>query len=94
MIKKKPRKLAPNPYRTTASPEDLAPTERVAFDIIAERPDLLPSVDRIMTAELDEPATLRAITLFRDSLGKGSDPNRDPRVAIINSSVPPTAPAP
>ena len=92
MIKKKARKAAPNPYRTTSSPDDLGPTDRIAFDIIADRPDLLPSVERIMTAELDTDARYRAINLFRDSLESGSDPNRDPRVAIVNSTVPSPAP--
>jgi hypothetical protein len=87
MIKRKPRKAAPNPYRTTSSPEDLGPTDRIAFDIIADRPDLLPSVERIMTAELDGDARHRAINLFRDSLESGSDPNRNPRVAIFNSTL-------
>jgi hypothetical protein len=91
MIKKKPRKVARNPYLTTSSPDDLGPTDRIAFDIISDRPDLLPSVERIMTAGLDGDATNRAINLFRESLESGSDPNRDPRVAIVNSTSPPTA---
>ena len=91
MIKKKPRKAAPNPYLTTSSPDDLGPTDRIAYDIIAERPDLLPSVERIMRAELDTDARYRAINLFRDSLESGSDPNRDPRVAIVNSASAPPA---
>jgi hypothetical protein len=86
-MKRKPRKAAPNPYLTPSSPDDLGPTDRVAFDIIADRPDLLPSVERIMTAELDGDARYRAINLFRDSLESGSDPNRDPRVAIVNSAL-------
>ena len=76
-----------NPYRTSASPDDLEPPDRIAFDIIAERRDLLPSVDRIMNAELDADARLRAITLFRDSLTSAGDPHRDPRVAIANSGA-------
>jgi hypothetical protein len=89
MIKKKPRDVAPNRYRTTSSRDDLGPTDRVAFDIVADRPDLLPSVERIMTAGLDSDATHRAISLFRESLESGSDPNRDPRVAIVNGTSPP-----
>lgn len=89
MIKKRRREVAPNPYLTAVSPEDLGPSDRIAFDIIADRPDLLPSVERIMTAGLDTGATHRAISLFRDSLESGSDPNRDPRVAIVNSASPP-----
>jgi len=91
MMKKKPRKVTPNPYRATASPDDLNPTDRIAFDIMAGRPDLLPSIERIMTAGLDSDATYRAISLFRESLESGSDPNRDPRVAIVNGTLPPTA---
>jgi hypothetical protein len=88
MIKKQSRKAAPNPYLTAPSPDDLGPTDRIAFDIITGRPDLLPSIERIMTAELDRDARHRAINLFRDSLESGSDPNRDPRVAIVNSTAP------
>ncbi len=92
MIKRKPRKAPPNPYLTTSSPDGLGPTDRIAFEIITDRPDLLPSVERIMTAELDTDARYRAINLFRDSLESGSDPNRDPRVAIVNSTA--RSPAP
>jgi hypothetical protein len=91
MIKKQPRKVPPSPYRTPSSPDDLNPTDRIAFDIFTGRPDLLPSIERIMTAGLDDDATYRAISLFRDSLESGSDPNRDPRVAIVNSTSPPAA---
>ena len=91
MLKRKPRKVPPSPYRTPSSRDDLNPTDRIAFDIIAGRPDLLPSVARIMTAGLDGDATHRAISLFRESLESGSDPNRDPRVAIVNSTSPTTA---
>ncbi len=95
MIKKRGRKkLVDNPYRTTDSPDDLGPTDRIAHDIVAERRDLLPSVDRIMNAGLDNPATLRAITLFRDSLQGGTDPNRDPHVAIVNGMSAADAPDP
>ena len=90
MMKKKPPKVTPNPYSPTASPDDLNRTDRIAFDIIAGRPDLLPSIERIMTAGLDTDAAYRAISLFRDSLESGSDPNRDPRVAIVNSTSPPS----
>ena len=46
------------------------------------RKDLSPSVARIMDAELEDAARLRAIELFRDALQTTGDPNRDPRVAI------------
>jgi hypothetical protein len=91
MMRKKPRKVTPTPYRTPSSPDDLNPTDRIAFDILAGRPDLLPSIERIMTAGLDTDARYRAMSLFRESLESGSDPNRDPRVAIVNSMSSPTA---
>jgi hypothetical protein len=90
MIKKQTAKGSDNPYRATGSTDDLGPTDRIAYDIVAERRDLLPSVDRIMNAELDDEARLRAMTLFRDSLSKTGDPHRDPRVAIANSVIAPT----
>ncbi len=81
-------KVAPNPYLTTASPDDLGPTDRIAFEIVKARRDLLPSVEKIMNAGLDSTAALQALTLFRDSLEQTGDPNRDPAVAIANSAPP------
>ncbi len=86
MIKKRAAKAPPNPYLTTASPDDLGPANRIAYDIVHERRDVLPSVERIMNAGLDEDATLQAMTLFRDALATIGDPNRDPRVAIATST--------
>jgi|GEM_PF-1742089 len=63
-------------------PENHTPSEAIAFDIRMDRIDLSPSVARILAAGLNEPGTFHAITLFRDSLGALSDPNRDPSVAI------------
>jgi len=77
------KKQPPNPYLTAASVDDLAPADQVAYDIVARRRDLMPSVSRIMNAGLGAD-TLAAITLFRDSLTNLSDPNRDPAVAIAN----------
>lgn len=88
MIRKQSRKSAPNPYRDTATPDELGPADRIAYDIVADRRDLLPSVERIMNAGLDEPATMQAITLFRDALVAFDDPNRDPRVAIASCAPP------
>lgn len=83
MLKKQSRKnAAPNPYRSSTSPDDLTPANRIAFDIVAERRDLLPSVERIMNAGLEDDDTVQAITKFRDALSAEGDPNRDPRVAI------------
>ena len=63
-------------------PENHTPSEAVAFDIRMERIDLAPSVSRIQNAGLNEPGTMHAISLFRDSLTTPGDPNRDPSVAI------------
>jgi hypothetical protein len=95
MVNKPARKALENPYRTSASPDQLGPAERIAFDIVAARRDLLPSVERIMNAGLGEDATVRAITLFRESLTAVNNPNRDPRVAIARCSpAPPNAARP
>ena len=82
MIKKRAAKAPPNPYLTTASPDDLEPASRIAYDIVHDRRDVLPSVERIMNAGLDDEATLRAMTLFRDALKTTGDPYHNPRVAI------------
>lgn len=73
-----------NPYLTSESPDDLGPTNRIAYDIVALRRDVLPSVERIMNAELDEAGTVRALQLFQASLGVIGDPHRDPAVAIAD----------
>jgi hypothetical protein len=86
VTKKRPTKAPHNPYLTSESPDDLGPANRIAYDIVSERRDLLPSVERIMNAGLDEDGTVRALTLFRDSLSTIGDPNRDPRVAITACS--------
>lgn len=69
----------------SADLDDLAPRERLAHDIVAAHADLLPSVERIMAAELTEEQCLVALGTFRDSLGVAGDPNRDPRVSIANA---------
>ena len=67
--------------------EDLGPCEQLAHQIVTDYGDLTPSVDRIMTAEIDDEQRLVALTSFHDSLGAIDDPNRDPRVAIANASA-------
>jgi hypothetical protein len=86
MATSRPAKRIANPYLTSESPEDLSPPNRIAFEIFAERRDLLPSVERIMNAGLDEAATTNALDLFRSSLGVPGDPHRDPAVAIATSA--------
>jgi hypothetical protein len=89
MIKKprRPAKPAENPYLTSGSADDLSPANRIAYEIVAERRDLVPSVERIMNAGLNQDGTLRALSLFRESLTTIGDPHRDPRVAIAAAST-------
>ena len=92
MATKRSTKAPANPYLTTADPNELEPANRVAYDVIHERRDLLPSVRMIMDAALDDDAKLQAMTRFRDSLTATGDPHRDPRVAITSvGGVLPTA---
>jgi hypothetical protein len=62
--------------------EDLAPSDRMAREIINERPDLRPSVERIMHAGLTDDQQMHAISLFQTALSAVGDECRDPRVAI------------
>ena len=82
------RKLPHNPYLTAATPEELDPAGRIAFEIVADRRDLLVSVERIMNAGLNEAGTVGALSSFRNAIGAIGDPNRDPRVAIA-AQLPP-----
>jgi hypothetical protein len=86
VVRKRSTKAPRNPYLTAATPDELGPADRIAYDIIAERRDLLPSVERIMNAGLDADGTVGALKLFRCSLTAAGDPNRDPRVAIASYS--------
>jgi hypothetical protein len=82
MVTRRTRKPPANPYLTAATPAELGAADRIAYEIVAGRRDLLPSVERIMNAGLDEDGTIGALSLFRSSLAVVGDPNRDPRVAI------------
>ena len=55
---------------------------RIAYDIVAERRDLLPSVERIMNAGLDEDGTVGALDPVPARPRRPAIRNRDPRVAI------------
>ena len=66
--------------------EELSECDQLAHQIVVARADLTPSVARIMDAELAEDKCLQALTVFEASLDELGDPNRDPRVAIINAS--------
>lgn len=70
----------------SANLDDLPPRERLAHEIVSEYSDLLPSVERIMDADLTEEQGLAALTAFRASIGVAGDPNRDPRVTIANAA--------
>lgn len=80
--KKPANKQAAIDWMSDGSSAELGESETVAHAIITERPDLMPSVKRIMTAELENDDRLRAIQLFEVALSTPGDPNRDPRVAI------------
>ena len=62
--------------------EGLTASEQLAHEIVLERGDLEPSVQRIMSADLDDEARAGALGAFRDSLDAPGDPNRDPGYAI------------
>ncbi len=76
------QKRAAESWKSPGSPHELGEVEQLAHSIVTERPDLMPSVERIMAAPLDGDDRLQALTLFRDALHAPGDPNRDPRVAI------------
>lgn len=59
-------------------------SEQLANALLAERPDLLPSIERIMNAPLEPQHRMRAMTLFHHALENPLDIHRDPRVAIEN----------
>ncbi|CAB4596703.1 MAG: hypothetical protein F2534_20910 [Actinobacteria bacterium] len=68
-------------------PADARAVDVLAFEILALRRDLLPSVERIMNTSGEVETAERALVLFRDSLSIAGDPNRDPRVAIANAQA-------
>ncbi len=69
-------------WRSPGTAEDLDPVQQLAHSIVSTRPDLLPSVERIMVASLETENRLEALSLFRTALTTPGDPNRDPRHAI------------
>jgi hypothetical protein len=75
-------KIAAENWKSPGSAHELDEVEQMAHGIINDRSDLLPSVERIMSAPLGADDRLRALTLFHDALHNPGDPNRDPRVAI------------
>jgi hypothetical protein len=65
--------------------EELPADEQLAHQLVSERADLAPSVERIMNAELTEDQRNHALNAFNVSLDTPGDPNRDPRTAIANA---------
>jgi len=60
MIRKRPAKVAPNPYLTSASPDDLGPANRIAYDrVIGE----LPLGEDLLITELRPPPSFVGHTL-------------------------------
>ena len=78
----KPTTRHVNQSRTSTAPEDMSPADRLAAEILTARGDLLPSVQHIMNAGLDDDAAAAALTLFQSALNTPGDPNRDPRTAV------------
>ncbi|HRE00233.1 MAG TPA: hypothetical protein PLV68_02970, partial [Ilumatobacteraceae bacterium] len=86
MVKKQSAR-ASNPFQASLSPDDLSPANRLAFEIFAERRDLLPSIERILNAGLDDTTAATALGFdgkpFRSRTSDpGGDQCVDPRVAI------------
>ncbi|HWL44408.1 MAG TPA: hypothetical protein VNQ73_15820 [Ilumatobacter sp.] len=64
----------------------MSPANQLAYELVAERRDLLPSIEHIMNAGLDDDVTATALGLFRTALHSPGDPHRDPRAAITKAS--------
>jgi len=78
------RRIPAASWLSPGSPDALGPTEQLAHEMLATRPDLQPSLARIMSATRDDDSRHRALTLFNAALANPSDPNRDPRNAIAS----------
>jgi hypothetical protein len=83
--KRRPPAPAAN-WKSKGSADELAVDEQIAHGIVTDRPDLMPSVERIMSAALDADGRQRALELFRTALTTPGDQHRDPRVAIARCS--------
>jgi hypothetical protein len=69
-------------YMQATLPADARPVDRVAYDVLMQRSDLLPSVERILNGSPDEATAERALVLFQQALSGVDDPNRNPQTAI------------
>jgi hypothetical protein len=90
VTKQQPKRTARRSQSAASSTEHLSESARLGADILAERNDLRPSVERILYGGLTDETATRALTLFRNSLTVAGDPNRDPRIAIARASEDPS----
>jgi hypothetical protein len=77
--------LSQKQQKRNAPPTDLTPAGLLAAEILADRSDVRPSIERIMGAGLSDEVAVRALGLFRDALATVGDPHRDPRSAIATA---------
>ena len=83
----KNKKAAASPWwDATVDIDTLDDEQRLAHEIVTRRRDLTPSVQRIMSSQLDAAVRGRALAAFDAALTVPGDPNRDPRVALDNAS--------
>lgn len=87
MAASKKKQKASRWHDGVTSVDELGPCEQLAHQIVTDYGDLTPSVERIMTAEIDDDQRLTALSSFHASLGQIGDPNRDPRQAIANATA-------
>lgn len=85
MAAQKKKKLPPTSLDSIPM-ESRTEVQHLAVAIQQARPDLEPSVRRILEAEIEESQRLHALQLFEVALTSPGDPNRDPRVAITASA--------
>jgi hypothetical protein len=79
-------------WDATVDADALSEQQRLAHEIVIRRRDLTPSVERIMDTDLDDSVRSRALAAFSAALSSPGDPNRDPRIAIINAKRRPSPP--
>ena len=83
----KNKKPAASPWwNATVDIDTLDDDQRLAHEIVNRRRDLTPSVERIMSANLDRAVRGRALAAFDIALSVPGDPNRDPSVALANAA--------
>jgi len=88
---KKPPARAINQFQRSAPLDELTPANRIASELVTARLDLLPSIELIMNAGLDDATAATALDLFRAALTAPGDPHRDPRAAVSAAMAPTSA---